>query len=35
LGRTHDQMVQEAPSGVQSIDDGSQAAGISKNMELK
>ena len=33
--RTHDQMVQAARSGVQSIAEGSQASGTSKKMELK
>lgn len=34
-GRTHDQMVQAARSGVQNIAEGSQAAGTSKKTELK
>jgi four helix bundle suffix protein len=34
-GRTHDQMVQAARSGVQNIAEGSQASGTSKKMELK
>jgi len=33
--RTHDQMVQAARSGVQSIAEGSQASGASKKTELK
>jgi len=33
--RTHDQMVQAARSGVQNIDEGSQASGTSKKTELK
>ena len=33
--RTHDQMVQAARSGVQSIAEGSQASGTSKKFELK
>ncbi len=34
-GRTHDQMVQAARSGVQNIAEGSQASGTSKKTELK
>nr|WP_320010466.1 hypothetical protein [uncultured Desulfobulbus sp.] len=33
--RTHDQMVQAVHSGVQNIDEGSQASATSKKMELK
>ncbi len=33
--RTHDQMVQAARSGVQSIAEGSKASGTSKKFELK
>ncbi len=34
-GRTHEQMVQAARSGVQNIAEGSQASGTSKKTELK
>src|ERR1700693_4394879 len=34
-GRTHEQMVQAARSGVQNIAEGSQASGTSKKSELK
>ncbi len=34
-GRTHDQMVQAARSGVQNIAEGSQSSGTSKKTELK